>query len=150
MQIIDFEKKGNVVRFYLGEKTADWGWTNSEYKQQTKDGFKTPDWLKHSDIYYGDDWDDRPYEHNAGTVYDEFVKGHKDIAFDFDCLVLEPCDGYNDGNSRWAKDDMRAGIVPCIIVVPKELATSNWSTDFDFWVACQEVKRYYFGDSLDE
>ena len=39
MKIIDFEKKGNVVRFYLGEKTEDWGWTRSDY---TING-KTPD-----------------------------------------------------------------------------------------------------------
>ena len=31
MQIIDFKRKGNVVRFYLGEKTPDWGWTKSDY-----------------------------------------------------------------------------------------------------------------------
>ena len=78
MKIIDFEKKGNVVRFYLGEQTENWGWTNPEYKDYTG---KTPTWLKPSDRYYGDDWDDKPYEHNAGTVYGEFIKGYKDIAF---------------------------------------------------------------------
>ena len=85
MKIIDFKKKGNVVRFYLGEETPDWGWTRSDY---TRNG-TTPDWLKPSDRYYGDDWDDRPYEHNAGQVYEEFIKGYKDVAFDFDDLVLE-------------------------------------------------------------
>ena len=52
MKIIDFERKGNVVRFYLGEKTEDWGWTRPDYKRS--DG-TTPDWLKPSDRYYGDD-----------------------------------------------------------------------------------------------
>ena len=79
MKIIDFEKKGNIVRFYLGEKTEDWGWTNPEYKDYTGE---TPSWLKPKDTYYGDDWDDAPYEHNAGQVYEEFIKGQKDIAFD--------------------------------------------------------------------
>lgn len=148
MQIIDFEKKGNVVRFYLGEKSKDWGWTNSEYKQKTKDGLKTPDWLKPSDTYHGDDWDDYPYEHNAGTVYNEFIKGYKDIAFDFDDLVLEPCDSYNDGNSRWCKNDMRDRKVPCIIVVPKELAKGSWNSDFDFWIGCDAIRKFYFGDDL--
>ena len=46
LKIIDFEKKGNVVRFYYG-----------------KDSLKE---------WYGDDWDDRPYEHNAGEVYHRF------------------------------------------------------------------------------
>jgi hypothetical protein len=66
MQIIDFKRKGNVVRFYLGDATVH---------------------------YWGDDWNDRPYEHNAGQVYEEFIKGYKDIAFDFDDLVLEPANG---------------------------------------------------------
>ena len=43
MKIIDFECTGNVVRFYLG-------------KDNEKD-------------YHGDDWNDTPYECNAGTVY---------------------------------------------------------------------------------
>ena len=39
MKIIDFEKKGNVVRSYLGETTAAPGCTRSDY---TTNG-KTPD-----------------------------------------------------------------------------------------------------------
>ena len=27
-KIIDFEVKGNAVRFYLCDKTDEWGWTN--------------------------------------------------------------------------------------------------------------------------
>lgn len=144
MKIIDFEKKGNVVRFYLGEKTEGWGWTNPDYKDYTG---KTPDWLKPVDSYYGDDWDDTPYECNAGTVYDEFIKGYKDIAFDFDDLVLEPCDG--EYNSPWCKDDMVARRVPCIIVVPKLTVENSWNTDFKYWVANDCVKKYYFGDELE-
>lgn len=45
MKIIDFERKGNLVRFYLGDDDLE-------------------EW-------YGDDWNDTPYEHNAGQVYDE-------------------------------------------------------------------------------
>lgn len=55
MKIIDFEKKGNVVRFYLG---AD-------------DCFD----------YWGDDWNDAPYDCNGGNVYHNFVIGHKDMFF---------------------------------------------------------------------
>ncbi len=142
MKIIDFKKKGNVVRFYLGEKTEDWGWTRSDY---TRNG-KTPDWLKPSDHYYGDDWDDRPYEHNAGQVYEEFIKGYKDIAFDFDDLVLEPADGAWNCNSRWCKDDMVARKVPCIIAVPKEVHQDSWDDAFDTWAGADGIKKYYFGD----
>lgn len=127
MKIIDFKKKGNVVRFYLGEKTPDWGWVNPDYIK----GGKTPDWLKPEDGYWGDDWDDRPYEHNAGQVYEEFIKGYKDVAFDFDDFVLEPADGAWDRNSRWSKEDMIARKVPCIIAVPKEVHQDTWDDAFD-------------------
>lgn len=145
MNIIDFSKKGNVVRFYLGEKTEGWGWTNKDYKDSSGE---TPDWLKPSETYYGDDWDDTPYECNAGSVYDEFVKGHKDIAFPFDDLVLEPCEG--EYNSPYCKDDFAAKKVPCIIVVPTNLAAeSPWNTDFRYWVGNAEVKKYYYGDEME-
>lgn len=121
MKIIDFEKKGNVVRFYLGKDDLEKWW--------------------------GDDWDDTPYEHNAGEVYAEFVSGHKDIAFPFDDLVLEPCNGAY--NSEYCKDDMIARRVPCIIVVPKEIADTSWDTSFAHWAGADGVKRYYFGDRME-
>lgn len=31
--------------------------------------------------WYGDDWDDTPYECNAGEVYGEYVKGYRDVVF---------------------------------------------------------------------
>ena len=145
MKIIDFSKKGNVVRFYLGEKTEGWGWTNKDYKDSNGE---TPDWLKPSDVYYGDDWDDAPYEHNAGSVYGEFVKGHKDVAFGFDDLVLEPCDG--EFNSQFCKDDFAARRTPCVIVVPARLAAERpWSNDYRYWVGNAEVKKYYYGDEME-
>ena len=92
MKIIDFARRGNVVRFFLGK---------NELKE-----------------WWGDDWDDTPYEHNAGPVYDRFVSGHVDIAFPFDYLVLEPCDG--EFNSPYCKEDMINRIVPCLIAVRRE------------------------------
>ena len=122
MKIIDYVKKGNVVRFYLGEDSlTDW---------------------------YGDDWDDCPYEHNAGEVYERFVAGHADIAFSFDKLVLEPCDGA--WNSDYTKEDMIKRRVPCIIVVPAELAADSWHDDFAHWVGVDGVQKYYFGDRMEE
>lgn len=147
-QIIDFERKGNVVRFYLGEKTPDWGWTRPDYK----DCFgKTPDWLQPCDKYYGDDWDDRPYEHNAGRVYGEFIKGYRDIAFDFDDLVVEPCNGYN--NSEWSKDDMVDRKIPCLVVIPKnileEKGLESWQVDdFECAITMDGAIKFYFGDEL--
>ena len=124
MKIIDFERKGNVIRFYLGADELE--------------------------SWYGDDWDDAPYEHNAGRVYDEFIADYRDLIIPFDSEVLEPCDGTL--NSHWCKDDMRARRVPCIIVVPpSELETEYhyFTGDFNDYIGNINVKRYYFGDELE-
>ena len=120
MKIIDFKKKGNVVRFYLGDDNLNEWW--------------------------GDDWNDVPYEHNAGAVYAEYVKSHKDLSFGFDSLVLEPADGVS--NSYWSKEDMIHRAVPCIIVIPPE-KVDDWQEDFQFYVGMDGIKRFYFGDQLD-
>lgn len=120
MKIIDFEKKGQSVRFYLGdEDTTD---------------------------YFGDDWDDVPYEHNAGTVYPEYVKGYTDVTFPFDDLVLEPCDG--ETNSDYCKYDMRNNLVPCIIVIPAE-KRDTWHDEFSYYLGMRDKKAFYFGDQME-
>lgn len=121
MKIIDFECKGNVVRFYLG-------------KDNEKD-------------YHGDDWNDTPYECNAGTVYDQYIAGTADVVFPYDALVLEPCDGVL--NSHFCKDDMKAGVVPCIVVVPPEMAKDAYRTEFDYWATCKGVIKFYFNDRME-
>lgn len=122
MKIIDFERKGNVVRFYLGADDCT--------------------------DYWGDDWNDVPYEHNAGCVYDRFVLAHKDIAFPFDYAVLEPCNG--ECNSRYSKEDMKKRKVPCIIAVPPEEYDAFWGADrFSDFVMCKGIQKFYFGDAMD-
>ena len=122
MKIIDFKKRGNLVRFYLGE-----------------DNLK--DWC-------GDDWNDRPYEHNAGTVYERFEAGHCDVVFPFDMIVAEPCEDYrNHYNSEWCKDDMKERKVPCIVVVSRD---DYWGEDeFGRFIADANATKYYFGDKMD-
>lgn len=131
LKIIDFEKKGNQVKFILGDK-------------------KLKDW-------YGDDWDDRPYEHNAGSVYDEFVKGEKVLTFDWYDAVLEPCSGAY--NSQYTKDDMKARRIPCIVVVDKSLLKEHldyWGStddiDFNQYASSADnklIKKFYFGDIIE-
>lgn len=76
-EIIDFKKKGNVIRFYLGKNGEQWG----------------------------DNWDNIPYEHNAEKVCDKYIKGYCDIAVDFDWEVQEPADLFS--NSPYSKLLMR-------------------------------------------
>jgi len=105
-EVIDFAKKGNLVRFYLGKNGKQWG----------------------------DDWDDAPYEHNAGKVYDEFVKGHCDIVIDFDCNVYELNESLGITNTEYCKDDMVKRKIFCIKII-----------------ALDEYQHHiiYFGDTLE-
>lgn len=122
-EIIDFETKGNVIRFYLGKNKKQWG----------------------------DDWNDAPYENNAGTVYDEFVGSIEDIYVGFNCLVLQPCDGADNLNSRFSKQDMINGATPCIIIVPPKLIEYDYMyASFNQWVGNKDVIKIYFGDNIDQ
>jgi hypothetical protein len=124
MKIIDFEKKGNMVKFYLG---------NSDLTE-----------------WHGDDWNDTPYEHNAGSVYDEFIVTTKVVTFDFDDVVLEPSDGAWNGNSAYCKEDMIARKVPCICVLKKEDKEQyGWYDDFHKIVGNDKVIKFYFGDEME-
>ena len=122
-KIIDFERKGNVVRFFLGADDCE--------------------------DYWGDDWNDAPYDCNAGTVYDQYVTGVKDVAFPFDDLVIEPSSEWDGTKEYRSKEDMKNRTVPCIIVVPKEMHKRLWRGDFDLWVGADGVKRIYFGDPVE-
>lgn len=120
MEIIDFERKGNVVRFYLGKNGEQWG----------------------------SDWDDAPYSLNAERVSPEYIEGIKDISFPFDEMVLEPCSGTT--NEPYCKKDMIDRRIPCIIVVPETLAKEEYYYDsFEYWKAADGVKKFYFGDEMD-
>lgn len=120
MKIIDFKKKGNVVRFYLGA-----------------DGCKD---------YSGDDWNDTPYEHNAEKVRDDYITGYRDVIFPFDYSVLEPCDGVT--NSDWCKDDMKARKVPCILAVENSDEVL-FSDNFNTMSMDSRAIRFYFGDKME-
>lgn len=121
MKIIDFERKGNLVRFYLGADDCT--------------------------DYWGDDWNDAPYDCNAGTVYDEYVKGVMDIVFPFNALVLEPSSNWR-ANTQFSKEDMKNRVVPCVIVVPEKLAATSWHDQFEDWVGAKDVMKMYFGDVM--
>lgn len=83
MKIIDVGSKGNVLRVYFGEDSL-------------------------GKNYYGDDWDDKPYESNAGEVYDKFISAYIDIYVPYPYNVREACDTFY--NSPFCKDDFKRGI----------------------------------------
>ena len=91
LQVIDFETKGNVIRLLLGKHTKKYGWVNPEViEKETNDGIK--EYYRSccsADRPYGDDWDDVPYDCNAGSVYEQFVYDKLDIAFPFDYNIYE-------------------------------------------------------------
>lgn len=122
-KIIDFEIRGCAIKLYIGE-CDDWG---------------------------GDDWDDAPYEHNAGTVYDRYVTEEIVLHLKYDgCYIYEPsdCSGLN---SRYSKDDMKAHRVPMFVVLPEtEHDSCYWYTYEDFYsAACNENSiLVYMGDDL--
>ena len=120
MKIIDWDAKGNVVRFYLGKDDLTEWW--------------------------GDDWNDRPFEHNAGEVYKEYVSGVKDIAFDFDDIVVEPNRGHT--NSPYCKEDFVKRLAPCLVVVPKEFRDKSWDWTFERALALPESRKFYYGDII--
>ena len=95
-EVIDFETKGNVIKLYFGT----------------------------DDDYHGDDWNDYPYEHNAGEVYNNYIEKTIDFAFpfDFDVLTAEDDWTYN-GNSPYCKNDFKQNKAPCIVVCK----TSDWA-----------------------
>ena len=113
MKIIDFDKKGNVVRFYLGP-------TNKN-------------------DYWGDDWSDKPYEENAGSVYDRFVTGIIDIAFPFDYSVFEPADSYWNQTSNCSKEDLKNEKLPCIVV-------STNDDDYYGLAASKSAAKFFFNE----
>lgn len=91
MKIIGWERKGNVVRFALGEDDLDY-WS-------------------------GDDWNATPYEHNAVSTPLFSVEEYVDIAFDYDVSVLEAQDDWHyHGNSPFCMDDFKDRKAPILVI----------------------------------
>lgn len=115
---------------------------------------------RNDDVYtdaFGDDWNDTPYEHNAGIVSDRFedveviVRPHTDIS------VTYPHEGHC--NSDWCRDDMKTGVVPLAVTVPDDVAErygDDWRVEngggygnsYECIVGMRGSNRIYFGDML--
>lgn len=127
MKLIDWKKKGNLVRLYF---------CNDEDYEHA----------------WGDDWDDAPYEHNAGRVYDEYIAAYLDICFNYEVVVSEPADDWvYRGNSPFCKEDFKNRIVPCVVAVNlQDERYERWgAADYHVLASIPEddsdVVKLYFG-----
>ena len=126
MKIISWEKKGNLVRFYLG---------NNNLK----------DW-------YGDDWDDVCYSNNAGMKpYSEYISGYMDIVFRWDINVQEAADDWHyNGNSPYCMNDFKERKAP--ILVCQKVADGSWGEDYHRLIGAEnkekEFFKIYMGDEI--
>lgn len=129
MVICDWKIKGNLVRLYCCEDD------------------------KFNDIW-GDDWDDVPYEHNAGEVYEEYIDGIIDICYRFDAVIMEARDDWSyQGNSPYSKESFKLGQAPIFVIVwPQE--NEWWGVDdYHQIIGCREtdrLKKVYLGQDIDE
>ena len=138
-QVIDWKRKGNVVRFYFGKKTKEYGWYNPlTITKEMSNGMVLKYPISKNVRYHGDDWDDRPYEHNATDVYEEFVYGYLDVAIPFDYIIEEPCNGFR--NSPYSKNDLRRLKIPIICIYE----TNEWGTRDKL------IDSIYFEDNIED
>lgn len=125
MKVIDFEKRGNVIRLYFGEDDDN--------------------------DYWGDDWDDAPYEHNAGKVYSNYVEEIKEYAFPFSCFVSEAADDWSyNRNSPFSKEDMKKGKCPCLIINKLQDGDDVWDITYSMYLGSksENVLKIYFNDDF--
>jgi hypothetical protein len=118
LQIIDWKAKGNIVRFFLG--------FNGDQ--------------------FGDDWNDRHWDINAGTVYAKFVQGYIDIGFPFQANLL-------NASSKFTKLHMRDRIVPFLLILTEDMTKRNADfeiCEFDYWRKrdFRGILPLYFGDTI--
>lgn len=115
MKIIDIQTFGNVIKFYLGDDDCT--------------------------DYWGDDWDDAPYEHNAGTVYDEYVTITEEYAIPTRYSVLQPISDFRhcDGVS---KQDMKNHKIPCLILTHDTV--DSWDSEFYTYLNADDAVKIYY------
>jgi len=85
--LLDYERKGNVLKLYFGYDKDCWG----------------------------DDWDDVPYEHNAGLVYEQFVIRTEELYIPFKYRIVEYCEFFL--NSSLCKADFKKRKIPLFVII---------------------------------
>jgi len=124
MKIIDFECNGNAVRFALGADDCN--------------------------DYWGDDWNDCPYEHNAGPVYEKYIKGYATVFIPFEYAVLTPeSDWHYNCNSPFCKEDFKNRKAPCLVIVKRKYDYCYYE-DLCYSISAlwDDACKFYFEDKM--
>lgn len=116
MNIIDLQVNGSFITIFLGENGKQWG----------------------------DDWDDAPFEHNAGQVYDKFVKEKLNFCLSPEYEFTSPSSFYS--NSPFSMESFRDRKVPRYIITKQ----NKWWSSFEEALCDKDAIQIYFGDSIDE
>lgn len=120
-KIIDWETKGNVIRFYLGDED--------------------------NQDYWGDDWDDASFLYNAGLVYGNYIRGIAEIYVPFSCVVHNP----SDDKQVITKKDFKEMKYPCLIVTDKYnvlYGLEDYWTYAEMDPECPYARYFYLNDRL--
>lgn len=120
MYLIDFQKVGNVARLFLGNDKN----------------------------YTGDDWNDRPYDANAGRVYDRYILGTVEMMIPFEYSLLEPKEPEYLPSCSWCMDDMKERKCPALVVYKNKDLSWNREDNFNKAVMDDNSVKIYLGDDL--
>lgn len=99
--LIDMCQRGNAIRLYFGNSV---------------------------EVITGDDWDDTPYEHNAGPIYSEFVNCYMDVLVPFHWRITDfaqELEYYE--NSKYCKNDFKHGDIPLFWCIDAHYERDNVS-----------------------
>ena len=86
-----------------------------------RDGYYKAYFTNNFKEQWGDDWDDKPYEHNAEEPYTHYFKDNIEYPIDIIGVYFEPrgynypllpCDGYT--NSPYSVEDINKGAIAWI------------------------------------
>lgn len=101
---------------------------------------------------WGDNWNDKPYEHNAGMVYEAYYDYYVDLVFPFDYRVLTPAnDWYHFGTSPYCKNDFKQRYAPAAIICGTDVKeTGSIDITYSKYLGAdrEHVIKLYYGDSL--
>ena len=120
MKIIGWNRKGNIVRFALGNDDLDY--------------------------WFGDDWNNSPYEHNASTTPLFDIEKYTDVAFRYNVSVLEAQDDWHyNGNSPFSMDDFKERKTPILVI-----DVTGKEKYYSFGVNKEEVFGVFMGDRFED